>query len=280
MTSIARSSACIVIRAKRAASASPRAAPASSAVKPALPGGTCHQSREFGQHDRRGTAFGKHAEHARGTALHQPARQFLPDAFGDQCVGFALRDHSTHQLQGCRRDRKIETRGKPRHPQYAYRVFAERRPDVAQHTRLEVGDTVERVDDLAGVISGYRVDGEIAPRQVLFKRDIGRCVYRETLIAACGLAFRARERIFFMRFRMQENRKILAHRFVAEFQHFRRRGADHDVIAVRARQSEQFVTHETADRVDFHAVSAAAFATSNSGCRRLAQTPPCATPGL
>ena len=221
--------------------------------QPACAGNTGKRPGEFRQHDRRRAAFGQHAKHARRLAFHQPAREFLPHALGNQRGGFAVHHHVTHQLQGHGRDREIEARGEPCHAQYAHRVFGERRPDVTQYARFQIGNAAVRVDDFAIGVFGNRVDGEIAARQVLLQSDAGVRVKLEPVIAARGLALGARERVFLFGFGMQKHREILADRFVAELDHFFRRGADHDVIAIGYRQAEQLIAHGTADRVDFHA---------------------------
>ena len=208
---------------------------------------------QFRQYHRRCAAFGQHAEHARRLVLHQSARKLLPDAFGNQRRGFAVHHHLAHQLQGGWCYRKIKTRGETRHAQYAHRVFGESRPDVPQYARLEVGNAAERIDDIAGVVFGQRVDREIAAREVFFQSNVGRRVKFKTVITARGLALGARQRVFLFGFRMQKYRKILADRFVAELHHFRRRGADHHEIAIGHRQAEQFIAHGAADRVYFHA---------------------------
>ena len=80
-----------------------------------------------------------------------------------------LRDHGAHQLQRLGRDREIEARGEARHAQDAHRVFGERRPDVAQHARLQIGGAAERIDEIAGLVPRDRVDREIAAREILLR---------------------------------------------------------------------------------------------------------------
>ena len=97
-----------------------------------------------------------------------------------------------------------------------------------------------------------RVDREVAAREVLLQRHVGRGVELEAVIAARGLALGARERVLLLRFRVQEHREILADRLVAELHHLLGRRADHDVVAVLHRQPEQLVAHRAADGVDLH----------------------------
>ena len=111
-----------------------------------------------------------------------------------------------------------------------YRVFAERRADMAQYAGAQIGDAVMRVDQFAPALLvinflGDGVDGEIAAQQILLQRDIRRGVDGETLVAARGLALGARQRVFLMGLRMQEHREILAHRLKALPDHVFRRAA-------------------------------------------------------
>ena len=54
----------------------------------------------------------------------------------------------------------------------------------------------------------------------------------EAFVAGRGLALGARQRIFLVRLRVQENREVLADRLVAQRHHFLRRGADDDPVAI------------------------------------------------
>ena len=64
-----------------------------------------------------------------------------PDALGDQGVGFAGRDHASHERQRFvghgEAERRI-TRRETRHAQDAHRVFGERLRNVAQPARLQI----------------------------------------------------------------------------------------------------------------------------------------------
>ena len=111
---------------------------------------------------------------------------------------------------------------------------------------------VERVDDAALLVARDRVDREVAAREVLLERHVGRGVELEAVIAARGLALGARERVLLVRLRMQEHREIPADGLVAELDHLLGRRADDDVVAVLHRQAEQLVAHRAADGVDLH----------------------------
>ena len=96
----------------------------------------------------------------------------------------------------------------------------------------------------------HRVDRQVAPREVLFQRDIGRREELEAAIAPSVLALGARERVFLVRFRMQEYREVAAHRAESRRQHRLRRHADDDVVTVGDSAAEKFVADDTADLVD------------------------------
>jgi hypothetical protein len=81
----------------------------------------------------------------------------------------------------------------------AHRVLAERVGHVAQPAALQVGLAVVRIDQPALVVLRDRVDGEVAPRQVLLQRDLGLGMEREAVVAARGLALGARQRVFLAR---------------------------------------------------------------------------------
>jgi hypothetical protein len=252
------SSVYIVSTAKRSARPRPCAATASSAASLRAPAAPCGDRSQLRQYGRQRAAFGEHLEHARWPLLHQSARQLLPHALGDQRIGLAVNDHVAHLLERGGRDSETKPRGKPRHAQDAHRVFRKGRADVAQDARFQIGRAAEGIDQIAGVVARDRIDREIAAREVVFERDVGRGMKLEAVVTARGLAFGARERVFLFRCRMQKYREIPADRLIAQLDHFRGGGADHHVIAIGHRQTEQFVAHGTADGVDLHALKPAA----------------------
>ena len=126
---------------------------------------------------------------------------------------------------------------------------------MPQETAFEIRNTAMRVYEISGGVLGNGVDGQIAPRQILLQGDLRRGVKHKAVITARSFALGARQRIFFMRHRMQENRKVLAHRLVAELDHLLGRGAYHHVVAIHHWQAEQLIAHGTADHVDLHRVS-------------------------
>jgi hypothetical protein len=170
-------------------------------------------------------------------------------------IDFAVRDHLAHQRQGFLRDRKAAcgiARRKARDAQHAHRILGERRRHVAQHAPLQIRRAAERVDQRAVRVFRHRVDGQVAAAQVVLERHLRRRVERERVIAAAGLAFGPRQCVLLAGLRMQEYRKILADRLVAEAAQVVRARADDDVVAIADRQAEQAVTHRAADEIDFH----------------------------
>jgi hypothetical protein len=66
------------------------------------------------------------------------------------------------------------------------------------------------------------------------------------------LALGTRQRVFRLRFRVQENREILADLPEALRQHFSRRRADDHVVAILHGPAEQFIAHSATDGEDLH----------------------------
>jgi hypothetical protein len=112
-----------------------------------------------------------------------------------------------------------------------------------------------RIDQRAAGVLRDRVDRQVAAHEVVLQRDVGRGVDLEAVIARPGLALRAGQRVFLVRVRVQEDRKILAHRQVAGLQHVARTGAGDDPVAIVDRLAQQLVAHRSADHVRLHGMS-------------------------
>ena len=121
---------------------------------------------------------------------------------------------------------------------------------MAQRAGLDVAHASERIDQVAIGIAGDRIDGEVAPAQVVFQghRWIG--MHGEAGMPARRLAFGARQRVFLAAMRMQEHREVAPDLPVARIEHLLRRCADHDVVVVARGQAEQRIAHGAADQVD------------------------------
>jgi hypothetical protein len=96
------------------------------------------------------------------------------------------------------------------------------------------------------------VDRQVAPRKILFERDIGRRMDGEAAVAGRALAFGARQRVFLARLGMQEHREVAAHRQEALGHHLFGRGADHDPVAIAAGPAQQRIADRAADEKGLH----------------------------
>ena len=108
------------------------------------------------------------------------------------------------------------------------------------------------IDDVAGVVLGHGVDGEIAPPQVVLERHVGRELGGEAAIARRHLALQARQRVFFLGLRMQEHREIAAHGNEPGALELGRRRADHHPVALGHLAPEQPVPNRAAHQVHLH----------------------------
>ena len=125
------------------------------------------------QEDAQGMGLIQYLQHARRPLAHQSPREFLPDALGHQGMDFASSRHLAHQRQGFGGNGEIgKARGEAGQAQDAHGVFAEGRADVAEDPGLDVGLSVEGVDEGVVGSTGDGVDGEVAAQQVVFQRDI------------------------------------------------------------------------------------------------------------
>ncbi len=80
--------------------------------------------------------------------------------------------------------------------QHAQWIFGEGRRDVTQQARLKIRAPAIGVDDLAIVVFGHGIDGQVAADQILFQGDVRCGVEGEATIAAPALAFGAGEGVF------------------------------------------------------------------------------------
>ncbi len=74
----------------------------------------------------------------------------------------------------------------------------------------------------------------------------------EALVARRRLALGPCQGVFLVGLRMQEHRKVLAHRRVAAREHVLGRRADDDPVAILDFQPEQFIADGAADAEDLH----------------------------
>ena len=123
---------------------------------------------------------------------------------------------------------------------------------MAQHSRRKIGLPAVRIDQRPVLAPRHRVDREVAPLQILLERHIGRREELEPAVSVAMLALGSRQRVFVLRFRMQEDGKVAADRTKARREHDLRGGADHGEIAVGVLATQQFVAHGAADAIDAH----------------------------
>ena len=199
---------------------------------------------DLGHQPRQRAAAAQHLEHPARPRRHEAPRQLLPHPLGHQRVDLAVGHHAAQQRHrfGCHGE-VGKTRRQPRQPQQAHRVFDKGLGHVAQHARAQVGLAAVGVDERTVLSTCDGVDGEVAARQVVFQRHVGRGVDRETGVAGAGLALGAGQRHFFMGLRMQKNREVFAHGPVAQVHQLLRRGTDDDPVAVGGGHSQQLVAH-------------------------------------
>ena len=118
-----------------------------------------------------------------------------------------------HQRRGLRRDREAEPRREARDAQHAQRILGERRRHVPQHA-ARAGRPAPPNGSISVPSSPRAIALIVRSRRARssLERDVGRREELEAAIAAPVLALGARERVFLVRFRMQEHREVAADR--------------------------------------------------------------------
>ncbi len=200
-------------------------------------------------------AVAQHREERARRRFAQRLLGLLPHAFGHQRVHLAPRHHAAHQRHRVGSDPKAErreARGEARRPQHAHRILDEGGGDVPQHPRFDVALAAERVDQRPAGRLRHRVDGQIAPREVLLERHLGSEFDGESAVAGCDLALEPRERVLLVRVRMQKYREVAPDLAVPEPQQLLPRAAHHHPIALLHRQPEQGVPNRPADQIHLH----------------------------
>ena len=123
---------------------------------------------------------------------------------------------------------------------------------MAQQARLEIRAPAIGIYDLAVVVFGHGVNGQVTADQILLQGDIGRGVKGETAIATPALAFGAGQGVFLAGLGMQKNREVGAHRAIALGSEGFGGGTHHDPVDLRYRATEQAIPYGTAHLVDLH----------------------------
>ena len=117
---------------------------------------------------------------------------------------------------------------------------------MAQQPSFQIGNAIERINDVTRFILGNRIDRKIAPGQIFLQGYVGRREYFKPFITSGNFTFRSAQGLLFVRMRMQENRKILADWTITQPHHILGRRADHDIITICYRQSQQFIANRSA----------------------------------
>jgi len=112
--------------------------------------------------------------------------------------------------------------------------------------------TVVRIDHVAVLVFGDRVDRQVAAQQVVLERHAAIGVELEAVVAGTGLALGARERVFFARRGVEKDGEVAPDRDVAGGAELVGIRADDDPIAIAWRQTEQSVTNGAADEIALH----------------------------
>ena len=154
---------------------------------------------------------------------------------------FAVGDHLTAQFKRCccyGKTKRGEARQETHQAQHPQRVFGEGGRDMAQYARLHIRHATIGVNQSPVRRLRHRVNRQITAQQIRFQRYIRREIKGKGLMTASGLALLPRQRVFLARFGVQKHREILADLSESLRQHFFRRRANHDPIAVMHRQSQ------------------------------------------
>ena len=164
--------------------------------------GDAEQRVHFRQQPRQRAAIAQQRRPADGFGAASARDSSCHTRSAHQVVDFAVGDHAriSASVSGATREaERREARQEARAAQDAHRVLGEGRRDVAQHARLEVARAAEGIDQRAVLVLGDRVDGEVAPLEVLFQRHRRIGVEGEAVVAGRGLALGARQRVFLAR---------------------------------------------------------------------------------
>ena len=123
---------------------------------------------------------------------------------------------------------------------------------MAQHVGGDVALAAIGVGAVAVFVLGDGVDGQVAPGQVFFQRDVGRGMHGKAVVTPRGFALGARECVLFVGVGVQEDREVTPHGLVALRHQGLGRAAHHHPVAVRPSEAHQGISDCTADQVGFH----------------------------
>ena len=135
------------------------------------------------------------------------------------------------------------------------RVFAERGRHMTQQPRLDVAASAVGVD-MAGLVVGDGVDGQVATLEILFQRDVRVGAADEIRVSRAGPPLGAGQRVLFAGIGMQEHGEVPTDLAVAAFQQIRGRCTDdHPVLldGLGGLAAKEPVAHGATDQVRLHA---------------------------
>ncbi len=114
---------------------------------------------------------------------------------------------------------------------------------MAQQPLFQILNATVGVVELALIILGDGVDGEVPAQQILFQRYIGGGVADKAGVALTLFAFGTGEGILLLGFGVKKHREVTTDLGKTQRQHLLHGGADHQMIPVALRQSQQAIPH-------------------------------------
>ncbi len=114
---------------------------------------------------------------------------------------------------------------------------------MAQQPLFQILDATVGIVELALIIFGDGVDGEIPAQQILLERHIGGGVADKAGVALTLFAFGTGEGILLLGFGVKKHGKVATDLGKTQRQHLFHGGTDHQMIPVALRQSQQAIPH-------------------------------------
>lgn len=126
---------------------------------------------------------------------------------------------------------------------------------MAQQSFLQILDAAVGIMELALFIFGDGVDGEIPAQQILLQRHIGSGVADKAGVALTLLAFGTGEGMLLLGFGVKKHGKVATDLGKAQRQHLLHGGADHQIIPVALRQSQQAIPYCAPNQISLQTIS-------------------------
>ena len=221
-------------------------------------GGDAKQRINLWEQRLQGAALAQHLDKDLRGRPQQHFFQLLPDSLRREVGQLASGRHLAHQGEGFRRYGKalsVEAGGEAGDPQDAQRIFGKGGGDVAQQPFFQILDATVGIVELALIIFGDGVDGEIPAQQILLQRHIGGGVADKAGVALTLFAFGTGEGILLLGFGVKKHGKVATDLGKTQRQHLFHGGADHQMIPVALRQSQQAIPHCAPNQISLQTVS-------------------------